>query len=594
MNKKLIFILGAPRSGTTLLLSFLCGIPNTKILYETRKLITERSEHLIPREERNLVSIANYFDSFEEEIVIEKTPEHALCLEDIDKLRGICKRDIHVVYILRPPVPTILSLIKASKIWRQEEGQPPYVGILGFCEKYEESLVSIYNNLILKSNEPSIPIVDKPVYSTDVLDSIVEVDSYQDTTNIPYSFSIKYRELVDNTYDTIKNLLENLYIKADIQSLIDNRIPNIAKVVPQITNKKCHTNVLRGVDEVEIERRAKISRQVIEGFTDEYKEKVRNIRNYFEHPISKETIYDVVVNKKVLPTLYNPLVTVVVPLYNKEKYIVETLESIFSQTYQNIRVIVIDDCSTDKSLEIARKYIASLNSELQNKYSDYLLEKNCGVAYTRNTGLSNIKAQLTDIVTFCDADDIWDSTLVEKSINTFVKYPYTDCVYSRVLNKKEEIIEKNHSKICNGNVYSDALEYQFLNCGSNLFVKASVIRNSDIKFNEGFSGCEDWDFLIQLSKISVFKCTKEYLVTYRQDVPNSMSSDKAYQFEGCKKVIYKYLTGDSRFKRIFTRHYLYYFSTKLLKWENIKNLDFSYILRIIVSKLKSFVKLYLL
>jgi len=106
INKKLIFVLGSPRSGSTLLLSFLCGLPDTKILYETKllsKIFTGHSSGLKLIDSQrtsdpSLVDIANYFDSFSEETVIEKTPEHVNCLEVIDDLRRVCKRDIYVVY----------------------------------------------------------------------------------------------------------------------------------------------------------------------------------------------------------------------------------------------------------------------------------------------------------------------------------------------------------------------------------------------------------------------------------------------------------------------------------------------------------------
>ena len=206
-RRKLIFIVGSPRSGTTLLLSYLCGLRNTKILYETKILtmlggnINELAKTACRK------TIANYFDSFEEEIVIEKTPEHVFYLEDIEKLREVCKRDIHVIYLLRLPIPTIISLLKAAKINPEIWGK---MGVLGACEKYEGSLTSIYHNLINKTPEGYISQIKKPwksgcsyVASRETSDGQVIPMSfvYKDIV-VPYSFQITYQDITENTYST--------------------------------------------------------------------------------------------------------------------------------------------------------------------------------------------------------------------------------------------------------------------------------------------------------------------------------------------------------------------------------------------------------
>lgn len=574
-NKKLIFIVSSPRSGSTLLLSYLCGIPNTKVLYETRYFTSMYLGEDSSIVQTRLKYIADYFDSFEEEIVIEKTPEHVFHLEDIEKLRDICKRDIYVIYIVRPPVPTILSLIKAAKDSPELFGD---IDLLGACEKYEESLVTIYNNLILKS---------KQLYSytekRNVSDNFTHIDGNFFNISIPYEVGISYRELIENPYKVIHSLIDDLYLGLntgiDIQSLIDDRVSNTQKYLPSIATEKHHANVLREIEEVELERTTKIGKQITEGLY---------IRNYFEHPITKKTIYDLVVSPKVLEIKENPEVYVVIPLHNKEEYIEETLSSIANQTYKNIRVVVIDDASTDNSFEVAEIYISSLSLDLRDKFSLIRYDSNQGVSYIRNKGL----ALCTDIISFCDADDVWDEQLVEKSVNTFIKYPYVDCVYSRVLHKRKEIIEKDKSKICNGNVFNDSTKFNFLTCGSNLFIRREVLENNDIEFDLSFNGVEDWDFLIQLSKVAIFKCTKEYLVTYRR-LEDSLSSNNKEQVDQGKTILRRYVEDKNEFSRTFTRLFLYYFSFKNITKENIKDLDYRFILETIVNKCKSIVKSYL-
>jgi len=579
MNKKLLFILGAGRSGTTLLLSYLLGIPNIKVLYES-KILSNRIE--------SLEKLADYFDSIEEEIVIEKTPCHCLYLEDIERLRSLCKRNIHVIYVTRPPVPTILSILKASNGNSQLFGE---MDVLSACEKYEEAMISIYHNLITRVHHPNTHIEqEKLKYTTGEVSDIDCISTYE----IPYSFCITYRELIEDAYSILDYLLVyELHLDlsdSDIRGLIVNRVNNINRLLPQVEEELHHSNLFKEVDVVAKERFSSVS-----NLTEEDKRNIKYINNYFTNKGNKFSVYDLVTKNEVITTEDSPLVTIVVPLYNKEKYIEETLSSLLNQTYQKIHIIVVDDGSTDNSLEIVDKYIKSLDESSKCKIS-ILTQDHFGVSEARNRGFPFS----CDIITFCDADDIWDLTLVEKSVATFKKYPYVGCVYSRVLIDKDGEITKNHSKICNGDVYEDALEYNFLTCGSNLFVKASVIEEHSIRFNTSLQVAEDWDFLIRLAKIAVFKCTKEYLVTYRQ-VPNSLSTNKELLLEDSQwvlmthlDVLESHLYRGEKYSRIFTRLFLYCFSIKNLKWSYLKDLDINYILRVVVNKLKSFVKSYIL
>lgn len=575
-NKKLIFIVGVPRSGTTLLLSFLCGIPNTKVLYETKYLTSQYLGDNNSLTEVRLKHIANYLDSFEEEIIIEKTPEHVFHLEDIEKLRKLCKRDIYVVYIVRPPVPTILSLIKASKDNPELFG---HIDLQGACEKYEESLVSIYNNLVLKTNRyNSYKIVGE--------DGFVRSE-----IPIPYSFCITYRDLIDNPLGVIRNLKNYLLLNINVQSLIDNRITNTRKYLPIVTTEKHHVNVLREIEEVEVER----NEQIYKEFSDTYVSLITTIRNYFEDARTKQTIYDLVINKKVLEVDTNPLVNIIIPLFNKENYIRETLTSILNQTYTNYVCYIVDDGSTDSSRERVYEFFESLPMTIRNvKFVLIPMPNNRGVSEARNIAIKWILSESdeSDIISFCDADDIWNKELVQKSVDTFIKYPHVDCVYSRVIHKKDNEYELDKSKICDGNVFKDAIKFNFLTCGSNLFVRKRVLEENNIEFDLSFSGCEDWDFLIQLSKVAMFKCTKEYLVTYRY-VPNSLSSNRKDQVDMGRTILKRYVEDSKEYSRTFTRLFLYYFSTRNLTKENLKDLDYRFILEVILDKFKSYVKSYL-
>src|SRR3982074_3555445 len=89
-----------------------------------------------------------------------------------------------------------------------------------------------------------------------------------------------------------------------------------------------------------------------------------------------------------------PLVSVIVPVYNGERFLAETLQSIINQQYRPLELIVIDDGSTDQTARIATSV-----SEVR-----YFYQRNQGVANARNAGLAAARGEL---IAFLDADDLW-------------------------------------------------------------------------------------------------------------------------------------------------------------------------------------------
>ena len=92
----------------------------------------------------------------------------------------------------------------------------------------------------------------------------------------------------------------------------------------------------------------------------------------------------------------NILVTVVVPVYNVEKYLKKCLDSLLSQTYHNIEIIVVNDGTTDKSLDIAKE-VNSIDERVK-----IISQENQGLSEARNTGIRNAKGEY---ICFVDSDD---------------------------------------------------------------------------------------------------------------------------------------------------------------------------------------------
>jgi glycosyltransferase involved in cell wall biosynthesis len=96
--------------------------------------------------------------------------------------------------------------------------------------------------------------------------------------------------------------------------------------------------------------------------------------------------------------LNQPLVSVIIPAYNAENFIAKTLESVLSQTYQNIEVLVVDDGSTDTTAEIVKSFVQ------KDSRVSLLQQSNAGVAAARNLAIEKSKGEYIAPI---DADDIW-------------------------------------------------------------------------------------------------------------------------------------------------------------------------------------------
>lgn len=220
--------------------------------------------------------------------------------------------------------------------------------------------------------------------------------------------------------------------------------------------------------------------------------------------------------------------TVIIPNYNKEKYIEKCISSILNQTLLPDEIIIVDDCSTDKSRSIIDR-IKNKNSIIKSIY----LDKNGGVSNARNIGL---KYATSDYITFTDSDDFYYnrdklknemSLIKEKSPEDIVAYsPYGRC------NEKGSIVsipQLEPGFFLEGDIFSDLLAKQFMNVPRDYIIKKEIIEKVGAYcFPRNFF--EDYDLLIRISKEIKFYCTYELGIMYRLTGSGlSVRSSKEYK-----------------------------------------------------------------
>jgi glycosyltransferase involved in cell wall biosynthesis len=225
----------------------------------------------------------------------------------------------------------------------------------------------------------------------------------------------------------------------------------------------------------------------------------------------------------------NPAFSIVIPLYNKENYILETLSSVFSQEYPHYEIIVVDDGSTDKSLELVR----SLNNHDINIICH---DKNKGLSAARNSGIKEAK---NPYIAFLDADDYWHKEYLLQISNLINHFPKA-CYYATGFYECYPNGRKLYSKSKLSRTKSDKgfIIDNFFNSTIGLApfnMSCFVIKKSTLDtvgfFNEKIRFSEDIDFFIRAHLHGKTAYNSKPFAYTNLDVPNQLNSVKSSDFQ---------------------------------------------------------------
>lgn len=217
----------------------------------------------------------------------------------------------------------------------------------------------------------------------------------------------------------------------------------------------------------------------------------------------------------------NKLVSIIVPVFNVEKYLKEALESVVNQTYKNIEIICVNDGSTDNSMQILEEYIA------KDTRIRILTQQNKGLSAARNTGLKEANGEY---IYFLDSDDYFDLEVVEKTVNLFTN---EIDIISFNLEKIYEIEQRHEKRVYPDNlkgehkVSPEIFEIIFEESPRNVF-KNSLIKKYNIKYAENLI-FEDNSFILNYLSVSdKIYILPESLYRYRIR-PNSIMHNRCSQ-----------------------------------------------------------------
>ncbi len=221
-----------------------------------------------------------------------------------------------------------------------------------------------------------------------------------------------------------------------------------------------------------------------------------------------------------------PLVSVIIPAYNAEKTIRETIESVLNQTLQDFEIIVINDGSQDATLEIV--------SSIQDSRLQVFSYPNAKQAASRNRGFAHSSGEY---IAFLDADDLWIPTKLEAQLKALQDNPEAAVAYSwsHCIDEKGKFLREASHSTTSGDVYAKLLLCDFLDNGSNPLIRREALIEVG-GFDESLPPAEDWDMWIRLAASYHFVAVPYPHILYRQS-PNSCSANLLRMASACERVI---------------------------------------------------------
>jgi glycosyl transferase family 2 len=237
---------------------------------------------------------------------------------------------------------------------------------------------------------------------------------------------------------------------------------------------------------------------------------------------------------------HEPLVSVIVPAWNAERTLGETLRSAVAQTYRNLEIVIVDDGSTDTTADIAKDFCGAQPN------ARYIRKDNGGVASARNLGIAEAKGEW---IAPLDADDLWHPTRTEKMMAAALAAPepigFVYC-WQRAIDERSTIIGSERGWAYAGRAFRQFAYINAVGGGSGLLLARAAVRHvagyDETLRARHAQGCEDMMIQLRVARDFPVAVVPEYLVGWRQHGSN-MSGD-VDQMRRSYELVYRALVEE--------------------------------------------------
>jgi glycosyltransferase involved in cell wall biosynthesis len=226
------------------------------------------------------------------------------------------------------------------------------------------------------------------------------------------------------------------------------------------------------------------------------------------------------------------MISVIIPAYNAERFLQETVETVFAQTYTDWEAIIIDDGSTDKTAKVAR-VLADRDSRVR-----LISVQNGGVSAARNKGLESVSPE-AEFIAFLDADDLWEPDTLDSLLKALLQDPAAVGAHgaTRCINGNGSLIRKGemeaHTRERRAVVGKRVVKWPATRpttfaveaVENYLFIGAVLFKKSAYElagpFQVGLTSLEDWDFWLRLTRHGHIVYVDQVVLSYRRHDANA-------------------------------------------------------------------------
>lgn len=218
------------------------------------------------------------------------------------------------------------------------------------------------------------------------------------------------------------------------------------------------------------------------------------------------------------------LISIIMPAYNVEKYVGAAIHSVLNQSYKNFELIVVDDCSSDKSIDV-------INSFTDSRIRVIRLEKNQGVAFARNLAIAESKG---GFLAFLDSDDVMNQQRLKKQLAYMKRHPEIALCggWTRMISPENRISRYIDKMVIDSKAVNPTLVFGNIFCTSTIMMRREAMPAGG--FRQRYA--EDYDFLVRVAEKHQLAIAKDVFVDYRIRPGSAM---RTYAIENKKRDVWE-------------------------------------------------------
>ena len=223
------------------------------------------------------------------------------------------------------------------------------------------------------------------------------------------------------------------------------------------------------------------------------------------------------------------LVSIIMPLYNCERFVLSSIESVLKQTYKNWELIIVDDCSTDNSFTIVEEYIKD-----ESRIILCQMGKNSGAAATRNYAIEMAAGQY---IGFLDSDDLWSADKLEQQIAFMQENRSLLCFTGYQWMNEEGKVLKSTIQVPEHVEYKQLLKQNIIGCLTVMYDSSKI---GKFYFDTSLDKHEDYQYWLEILKTVHHADGLDQSLAYYCIRENSLSSNKFVAASYVWKILRKY------------------------------------------------------